>query len=100
MEQTTVADKPNFPLATRDNLSDPPHTLVIPVTVVVCEGFHCRVEPVQAAVCCTKPQMAATIAGDALNRIAADAVGLVGVVTVADTALGSRVEFVYASRIG
>src|SRR5271165_4730145 len=100
MEQTTVANKPNFPLATLDHLSDPPNKLAIAVIAVMSEHLRRRVKLVQAAVCRTKPQIAATIAGDALNRTAADAVGIVGVVTVAGTAFGSRVEFVYASSIG
>src|SRR5271165_681212 len=55
---------------------------------------------VEATVYGTKPQMAAPVARDGFNRIAADAVGIVGVVAVADKAFGCRVKLVNPAKIG
>ena len=78
MKQAALANKPDVPMAVFDNVSDPPNKLAIAVIAVMSEGFRRRVKLVQAAVVGAEPQIAATVAGDAPNRIAAKAVGVVG----------------------
>ena len=55
----------------------------------------CWIKLVEAAVFGAKPKSTATASGNALDRIAADAVGVVGIVKVTGTAFGCRVEFVH-----
>ena len=95
MKQPALANEPDLPMAIFDNVSDPPNKLASAVIAIMCKGFRRRVKPVQAAVF-GEPQIAATVAGDAPNCIAAKAVGVVGVVKVAGTTFGCGVEFVYA----
>jgi len=82
-------------MATLDNLSEPPNKPAIAVIQIVSELPGRWIKLVQAAVFGAEPKIAATVLGDALDRIAADAVGVVGVVKVAGTAFGCRVEFVH-----
>ena len=98
MEQTTLANKPDIPMAILDNVSDPPNKLAIAVIAIMSKGSGRWIKLVEAAVFGAKPEIAATVAGDALNRIAADAVGVVGVMTVAGKAFGCGVEFVHARQ--
>jgi len=63
---------------------------------VMSKGFCRWVKPVQAAVCGGEPEIAATVAGDAPNRIAAETVRIVGVVKVSGTTFGCGFESVYA----
>ena len=79
MEQTALANKPDIPMAIRDNVSDPPNKLAIAVFQIMSKCSGRWIKLVEAAVFGAKPQIAATVLGDALNRSATETVGVVGV---------------------
>ena len=95
MEQTALANKPDVPMAILDNVSDPPNKLAIAVFRIMSECSGRWIKLVEAAVFGAKPEIAATVLGDALNRIATDTVRVVGIMNVAGNAFGCRVEFVH-----
>ena len=68
MEQTALANKPDIPMAILDDLSDPPDKLAIAVIPVMSEGSGRGIKLVEAAVFGAKPEIAATVLGDALDR--------------------------------
>src|SRR5271165_5206725 len=88
MEQTARAGKPDIPMAILDNGIDLPNKLAIAVIAIASEGFSGRIKFVQAVVYGANPEMAATVLGDALDRIAANAVRVVGVVPVVGKVFG------------
>ena len=65
MEQAALANKPDVPMAILDDLSDPPNKLAIAVIAIMSKGSGCWIKLVEAAVFGAKPQIAATVSGDA-----------------------------------
>ena len=98
MEQTTLANKPDIPIVYPRSPE-----LILPTKWpslslrIMSECSGRRIKLVQAAVFGAKPKIAATVLGDALDRSTTDTIGVVGVMKVAGTAFGFRVEFVHPS---
>ena len=67
MEQTALANKPDIPMAIRDNLSDPPNKLAIAVISIMSKCSGRWIKLVEAAVFGAKPKIAPTVSGDARN---------------------------------
>ena len=67
MEQATLANKPDIPLPARDHFSDPPNKLAIAVIQIMSKCSGPWIKLVEAAVYGAKPQIAATVAGDAFQ---------------------------------
>ena len=95
MEQTALANKPDVPIVGRDNLSDTPDKRSIAVIAVVSKCSGPWIELVEAAIFSTKPQIAPTVFGDALDRSTTERVRVVGVVKVSGPAFGCQVESVH-----
>jgi hypothetical protein len=76
-------------------VGDSPDELTVAVIAVMRERVGRRIEPVQAGFRGAKPQMAATVAEDTLDRMPAETIGVLGVVQVASGAFGRGVEFVH-----
>src|SRR5271165_37144 len=100
MEQTARAGKPDIPMAILGNGIDLPNKLTIAVIAIAGEGFSVRSKFVQAVVHGAQPEIAVTVLGDALDRIAANAFGVVGVVPVVGKVLGGWIELVEATTPG
>jgi hypothetical protein len=75
-------------MAILDNGIDRPNRLAIAVIAKTSEGFSGWIKFVQALVYGANPERAATVLGDALDRIAANAVGVVGIVPIVGNAFG------------
>ena len=56
-----------------------------------------RIKPVEAAILGAKPQITPIVSGDARNVSTTDTVRVVGVMKVAGSAFGCRIEFVHPS---
>ena len=97
MEQTALANKPDIPMTIRDNVSDPPNKLAIAVFQIMSECSGRWIKLVEAAVFRAKPEIAATVLGDALNRSTTETIRVVRIMNVACNAFGCRVEFVHPS---
>ena len=83
MEQTPLADKPDFLMAIRDDASYPSNELTVAVIAIMSRRSGCWIKLVEAAIFGAKPKIAPTVAGDARNVIATDAIRVVGVMKVA-----------------
>src|SRR6476646_10998577 len=100
MEQTALANKPDIATAVPDNLSDPADELAIAIIAVMSKAPRGRIKSVQAAVEGTKPKITPMASCDARNPRTADTIRVVGVMKIANTAFGGRVEFVHPSVSG
>jgi hypothetical protein len=94
-EQTAFANKPDVSIVARDNLSDTPDKRSIAVIAVVSECSGPWIKLVEAAIFSAKPQIAATVFGDALDRSTAERVRVVGVVKVSSTSFGCKIESIH-----
>nr|WP_242618305.1 hypothetical protein [Edaphobacter modestus] len=94
MKQTALANKPDLAMSILDQLNDPPDKLAIAVISIMSKCSGPWIDFVEAAVFGTKPKRTAIVLGDALDRGATESIGIVGIMDVAGTAFGFRVEFV------
>ena len=83
------------PIVARDNLSDTPDKRSIAVIAVVSKCPGPWIKLVEAAIFSAKPQVAATVSGDALDRSTAERARVVGVVKVSHRAFGCKVESIH-----
>ena len=95
MEQTALADKPDLAMPILYHLADPSNKVAIAVISIVSKCSGRWIELVETAVFGAKPKRTATVLGDALDRGATETIGIAGVMKVAGTAFGFRVEFVH-----
>ena len=89
MEQTARASKPDIPMAVLDNAIDRPNKLAVAVIALASEASSGRIKFGQAVFYSANPEIAVTVLAEALDRIAANAVGVVGVVAVVGKVFGS-----------
>src|ERR1039457_1677972 len=84
-------------MAILDDLGNPPNKLALAVISIMnkCSGRWIKL--VEAAVLGAKPKIAPTVLGHARNVSATDTIRVVGIMKVARTAFGCRVEFVHPS---
>ena len=88
MEQAARAGKPDLAKAVLDNRINRPDRLASAVIPIASEGSSGRIKFVQAGVYGPNPQIAATVSGEGLDPIAANAVRVFRVVAV----VGKRVQ--------
>src|SRR5271157_551126 len=97
MEQAPLANKPDVPVAVLDNLTDPPDKLAVAVIYIMRKCFGRWIKLVDSAVLSAKPKRASITSGDARHVSGTDTIGVVGIMKVAGTTFGCRVEFVHPS---
>ena len=98
MEQAMLAYKPDVALPVRDNLRDPSNEVAIAVVAVMSESSACGIQFVQPGIFSPKPNVTATVLGDALNQSTTYR-GVFGVMQVASETFSCWIEFVH-SRVG
>jgi hypothetical protein len=95
VEEAALTRKPDVAVAVLDDLSDPPDEPPLVVGSMMRKRSEPWIEPVEAAVLRAEPEIAATVLGDALDRSAAERVGVIRVMEVARTARGCGVESIH-----
>src|ERR1035441_6446557 len=100
MKQPALANKPDIVIPIFDDVSDPANKLALAVVQVMSKCSGGWIKLVETACFGAKPQIAATVACDTIDGIAAKTVGVAGVVPVAGKAFGSGIEFVHPARVG
>ncbi len=83
-----------------DNVSDPSNKSAVAVIRIMSKCSGGWIKLVEATCFRAKPQTAATVAGDTVHGIGADAVGVAGVVAVGCKAFGSGIESVHPAGVG
>src|SRR5215472_17181123 len=97
MEEPPLANEPNVPMPPLYNLSDPPNKLAIDVLLIMSKCCRDWIKLVEAAVVGAKPKIAPIVWGDARHVSTTYTIRVPGVMKVAGTAFGCRVEFVHSS---
>src|SRR4030095_4859532 len=100
LEQPALAREPDVPVAVLDDLGDPPDEPPLAVVPVMSERSSPGIEPVEAAVLGTEPEIAVTVLDHALDRSASERVTVIRVVHVTGTALGPGIESIHPGAGG
>src|SRR4030095_14316274 len=100
LEQPALAREPDVPVAALDDLGDPPDEPPLAVVPVMSERSSPGIEPVEAAVLGTEPEIAVTALDHALDRSASERVTVIRVMQVTGTALGPGIESIHPGAGG
>ncbi len=100
MKQPALANKPDIVMPIFDDVSDPANKLTLVVVQVMSKYSGGWIKLIEAACFGAKPQIAAVVACNTVDRIAANTVGVAGVVSVAGKTFTSRIEFVHPASVG
>jgi hypothetical protein len=97
MEHAALANKPDFSLSIRNDLSDPANKLASAVIAVMSKCSGPWIKLVEAAGFGAKPKTAAIVSGNARNVSAGNTIRVLGIMKIAGKAFNSRVESVHPS---